>query len=245
MFRKLVSYLAFSPSALWGLAKLNSSIQHETKKNVQIIWLAIVSLIVAWFSYFLTSSFPSTNTQPITTSPSKLDLSIERLGANDQPIEPSQLVEFKLTAKNNTHKTIDDILTTDISDISSILSFLPNKHIVVDNTSLSWSPGTIKAGESTEIIVETQSLNTSRFSINKPCSASVVFGNQLNLRTRCSPVSKLVNWISTLNKTTVIIIFTTVIIMSLISKFWRQLENYSKIIEIKALRNYINRGGPV
>lgn len=244
MFRKLVSYLANSPSALWGLSNLSSKIKRETIKNNWSIGLAVLSLIIIIVSS-LVSSPTNMASPPLSTKiQPRISASIKLLNSNDNPqIQPSKLYEFEISITNTSSGVIRESFELDLSGVNPYLTVLPNKDIIVKNTTVSLEGLVLGPQENKTVALQAQSLNRFEPLANQDCTARISFGNDLAIPTVCPRFKKIELLLKKHNNISLLSSLIIAIVVIITTKLYRQLENYITLAEIKALRDYINRGG--
>lgn len=203
MFRKIVSYLAYSPAMLWRLGELdrkNKRDLRDTNWSITLLLVLIIGVAILWLGKPKLSNSTNHNNNPNNTSSATspttpsghLTTKIE-LERHAYQIKPSQAINFILSATNSGENEINKILNIDLSGVSNYLITLPSedKKLSFANNAANWSVNKLGPGETARTTIKAQALNKFSpflYDIRDRCEVSVEFGNKISLPADCHKI---------------------------------------------------------
>lgn len=250
MFRKIVSYLAYSPAMLWKLGRLNDVCKKDAKRNRLVIGLIILNILILLI--ILLGAPPNT---PITIAPHHQDMPPHTTGrieleSSADPIENSQAISYRLYLTNNSNEDINQNIKINLDGVKNYLVpiFDTNSRIVynTDEDSATWLVRGLQPGQTKTANLNFQSLNSfGYFPVDNQdnCQIKMSFGNSIVSKMNCNKFKLLQINLAKPKHEKIILIATIVILLLLwFVKLLYQAELTLTIKEIKILRQYINRG---
>lgn len=209
MFRKIVSYLAYSPAMLWKLSELdkkNKKDLSDTNWSILLLIVFITILSILWVGQ--PQDKPNDKTDEARASNTS-SYQAEGIATKIEPerhirqIDSKQAINFILTAKNNGKKDFTGDLFVDLSQSSNYLTIIPaaDKDLSIKNNLVTWSIKNLEPNNSIQTTLRFQSLN--KFSPilnnkNDNCVVSISFNNKISIPVKCSRIKlvqvKLTKW---------------------------------------------------
>jgi hypothetical protein len=257
MFKKIVSYLAYSPTLMWQLSANAKKIKKEQKQTNWIIFLAVISLLLILIATTVKTSNINSNDlshNPKQETPANISgLTLNHtfsLGADDEKlIKPSQRGTYNLVVKNTTPDNFSGKIYFNFNDASNYLILLPETDPTISNEAdyLIWTINNLPPGGTKETKMLVQSKNSFEFRLQSgfknDCVASFVFGNTTNTEVNCGFLKQVERNFYKLNNSVKITNCTlSVFIIIILIKLAYQVENYIILKETKLIRKLINRG---
>lgn len=249
MFRKIISYLAYSPAMLWKLSELdrkNKKDLRDTNWSILLLSILIAMTTVLWLGR------PNINEHTIEKESTDYQISdiiktidLER---HTHQIKPSQAISFVLSATNDTKKAFTGKLFVDLSKTTNYLTpiSIAENSVSVEKDSIAWFIDELMPGESIQTTLKFQSLNSFGATLsdrNDRCLVEMRFGNKISIPAECPKLKlaqiKLIDGrIEDTCYTIIIIIATAVLVMKLTLRTELKLA----IKETRLIRREINSG---
>ena len=257
MFKKIVSYLAYSPSLMWQLSTNANKIKKEQEKTNWIIFFAIVSialvLIASLIAPIRTESYNYRISHDQSTETNFKGLTLSHIillqDNNTLPVEASQKVTYELVAKNTTLNSFSGKIYIDNRDVSEYFILLPETNPIISNegNQLVWNVNNLSSNASIKIKLLMQSKNSFSFNLqsglSNDCVASFTFGNTTHTEINCGPLKQVEKKLYQLDDPSSIkILLLLSLILIIAIKLAYQLENHTVLKETKLVRNLVNRG---
>ena len=260
MFRKIVSYLAYSPAMLWRLGELdkkNKKDLRDTNWSIALLLVLIISMAVLWLGKPRTGDDNNYNynnpaNTPSATAPATLgshlttEIELER---HAYQIKPGQAINFILSATNSGEYEVSESLNIDLSGVSNYLITLPSedKKLSFANNVANWNVGKLGPGEAARTTIKAQALN--KFSpflsdTRDRCKVSLEFGSKINLPVDCHKIKLAQIKLSDLGGQDISYLITILILtVTLLVKLVFKIELKLAIKETMLIRQEINSGG--
>lgn len=248
MFRRIVSYLSFSPAMLWQLSRLDIK-NHKAKKYTKYsLFLLLLNLLVIVVLFFA-QPFSSTRQfyEHISELPTNL---LAEISSSSTNINPGQPLFIYLKVKNEQATTLSQELTINLNKLKQYFILLPfnnpNLEINWQDANLKWKIHDLEPGKSSQQQFKLQAKNDFGSNVKNDydnCQVNLNFGNNLQLNLKCK-LAKKIHWkvlnITKNPKSYEIVILCLIILFFVKLVYWQKLCLTTK--QTKLLRQRINLG---
>ena len=257
MFKKLVSSVSLSPSAIGDLANYSKKIKQQTSYRIAsaILFLLVLMLelvIVYSPSIAVLPNEREINDMVTVKNTDNLIYSIEaknisqgNSNAAERPAQSADQLIYTLTIKNISSEEQAANFSIDLKDVFDYASLLNNGDASLNGTLLEWPKTIIDPGQDqTRTFTIKMSKDISTAPMNKmayDCKMTTFFGDASNSVVRCSTVKVVeteMNALPKLSATISITIVSVALITSMILLF----RNIQLRREIKIIRNQLTEG---
>lgn len=257
MFKKLVSSVALSPSAVGDLANYSKKLKSKTPYRIAAVVFILSALILEMVIIYNPASVSLPEKRipsdvAVTKNQNGLEYSLETRnisqGNADATIKPAQSADqliYTLTVKNTSDEPLTTKFSIDLQDVFDYASLLGNNEASLNNTSLEWPETILEPGEDqvrTFTVKMAKDISTAPMNgLAYDCKMTTAFGSIQNNVVRCSTVKVVETEMDSLpalsNKLSIAILS-----VALITSILLLLRNVQQRREIKIMRNQLTEG---
>lgn len=257
MFKKLVTSVTLSPSAIGELVSYSKKLRSQLPLRIAGTLLLLGALILELVIIYIPTSpvmpekrtpidvVVTKNTKSLMYTQETRNISQGNADATKKPAQPSDQLIYTLTVVNKSEETQEAQIYIDLKDVFDYASLLGNNDASLNGTILSWPTTSLEPNESqarTFTIKMVKDISTAPSNgLAFDCKMSTAFGDVQDNVVRCSTVKSFnteVNNLPVFNNATSITILTVVLTTSLLLL----LRNIQQCREIAIIRKLLSEG---